>query len=99
MNINKINNQLQYWHNVNELPEKGKPILIDSKLIENIYLIGEFSKIDAYYQFITYGLNDGIYNDPLKNNLDKMLFKHYHDKWYDVVNRWMYLTDLKGLIE
>ena len=99
MNINKINTQLQYWHDVNELPKKYKLILFKAKFNDSYYFIGAFNNIDYVYQFCTYGLNDAVYKNPLENSMLNRIYKHQHNNWYNVVEKWMYLTDLKELIE
>lgn len=97
MNINKINNQLQYWHNVNELPEEEIPILIKANNQDDLYFIGKLNhgyNQPLVYPLTTYSLTTN-YNLNKYNTIVQKSLCH----WYNIVKKWMYLTDLKELIE
>ena len=97
MNINKINNQLQYWHNVNELPEEEIPILIKANNYNDLYFIGKLNHgydLPHVYPLTMYSLSTNYSLNKYDTIIQKSLCH-----WHTIVKKWMYLTDLKGLIE
>ena len=95
MNTKKIDNNIQYWHSKNEFPKDSELILIDSNnpKYKNIYFVGQ-SFIDksgstnpSNYKIRIIGLDD-----------DNMVLIGYNNWWYNV-NKWMYLTDARKILQ
>lgn len=71
MNIKKIDNNIQYWHNKNEIPKSNQLILIDSDQsihinYEKMYYIGQLYICENYQKLIIIGLDD---NNNVLNRL------------------------------
>ena len=95
MNTQKINNNIQYWHNKNELPKQDELILIDSNnpKYKNIYFIGQAfidnsgSSNSPNYKIRIVGLDD-----------DNTVLIGYNNWWYNV-KKWMYLSDAREILQ
>lgn len=71
MNTEKINNNMQYWHNKNELPKLNELILIDSDVsihikYKQMYYIGQLWNFESDQKLIIIGLDD---NNNVLNRL------------------------------
>lgn len=109
MNINKLNNQIQYWHSNKEIPDETKLILIEPKNtksikrdfnikfdLNNIFFCGKIynnffdyayyieEDLKGDYPLLIYGLEEF-----------KSILTYGYNHWNKVVNRWIYIDDLK----
>lgn len=96
MNTQKINNNIQYWHNSTELPKPNELILIESNnpKYKDTYFVGRF--ISEYpIANITYVKNTVII---IGLDTNTNLLVGYND-WDYNVKKWMYLTDTRKILQ
>jgi len=95
MNTQKINNNIQYWHNSTEFPKNSELILIDSNnpKYKNIYFVGQAfidkagSTNPSNYTLRIIGLDE-----------DNTVLVGYNNWWHNV-KKWMYLSDAREILQ
>jgi len=87
MNVNKINNHLQYWHDVNELSSNTNDLILiipNNLKISKDFVVGKMSPQITHKQEVIL-----IYE-----NEDNACIDEVYCNWNDVIKKWIYIKDL-----